>query len=77
MLLGFEIHLCAFTALGLQVTELEKPDIIVPMTHQNMPFDRELAEMEVGFPVIIGGHDHELYSETVKGAKIIKVSKSA
>jgi hypothetical protein len=34
--------------------ELEKPDTIIPMTHQNMPWDRLLAGMNIGFPVIIG-----------------------
>lgn len=46
-----------------RVMETEKVDTVVPMTHQSVGLDRELASMNVGFPVIIGGHDHEVYQE--------------
>lgn len=49
----------------------ENVDIVIPMTHQDMDLDRELAEMEV-VPLILGGHDHVVYNETIKGCKIIK-----
>ena len=34
-------------------------DVVVPMTHQGVELDRALAELGLGFPVILGGHDHE------------------
>lgn len=48
-------------------------DLVLPMTHQVMPLDREMAE-ECGadFPIIIGGHDHQPYLETVNGCVITK-----
>lgn len=49
-------------------------DLIIPMTHQLMPLDRKLAEMNM-FPLIVGGHDHEPYYEEVNGCKIIKTGK--
>lgn len=40
----------------------EQVDVIIPMTHQDMRLDRELAETTL-FPLIIGGHDHDVYLE--------------
>jgi len=51
-------------------------DAIIPLTHQVMPFDRQLAKSSAAakknFPIIIGGHDHEPYFEDVDGCKIVK-----
>lgn len=51
-------------------------DAIIPLTHQVMPFDRQLAKSSAAakknFPIIIGGHDHEPYFEDVEGCKIVK-----
>jgi 2',3'-cyclic-nucleotide 2'-phosphodiesterase (5'-nucleotidase family)/Ca2+-binding EF-hand superfamily protein len=52
-------------------------DVVVPMTHQVMPLDRAMAEKCLGFPMIIGGHDHQLYHEEVAGATILKVGADA
>jgi len=53
-------------------------DIIIPLTHQIMPFDRELAElMGADIPVILGGHDHEPYHETINGCTIVKTGADA
>lgn len=50
-----------------------KVDIVVPMTHLDMEDDRKLAQVFGSkFPVIIGGHDHEPYDETINGSRIIK-----
>ena len=38
-------------------------DLIIPMTHQDISFDRELLKTGL-FPLILGGHDHESYLET-------------
>ena len=37
-------------------------DIVVPMTHQVMPLDRSMAEQRLGFPLILGAHDHQVCS---------------
>jgi len=53
-------------------------DLIIPLTHQIMPFDRELAElMGADIPVILGGHDHEPYLETINGCTIVKTGADA
>lgn len=63
-----------------RIREIEAPnggiDAFVPLTHQVVPLDRAFAKAAVAakkaFPVIIGGHDHEMYFEDVAGSKIIK-----
>lgn len=55
------------------LVETEKVDTVIPLTHQYMPEDIKLAEMKVGFPVIIGGHDHVPFHQVVDGCHIVKV----
>ncbi|XRB13900.1 EF-hand domain-containing protein [Pseudoscourfieldia marina] len=53
-------------------------DLVIPMTHQVMPLDREMAETcGAEFPLIIGGHDHQPYLETVNGCIITKQGADA
>lgn len=47
-------------------------DLIVPMTHQYMAADRELAKENIGCPFIVGGHDHSPFLEDINGVKIVK-----
>ena len=56
-----------------------KIDLIIPLTHQSLSEDRVFAERFGGdvFPVICGGHDHEVYDETVNKSRIIKVGMDA
>jgi len=49
-------------------------DFVVCLTHQNMPWDRELAQKEI-FPIILGGHDHDLYDETYGKSRLLKVGE--
>ena len=56
----------------------EGADMVLPMTHQVMPFDRDMAnECGADFPVIIGGHDHQPYLETVNGCVVTKQGADA
>ena len=51
---------------------------MLPMTHQVMPLDREMAnECGADFPVIIGGHDHQPYLQTVNGCVVTKQGADA
>lgn len=54
----------------------KEPDVdaVIPMTHQLMPQDRDLAKSfdDLKIPVIIGGHDHEPYLDVVNGCTIVK-----
>jgi 2',3'-cyclic-nucleotide 2'-phosphodiesterase (5'-nucleotidase family) len=61
-----------------QLLPLE-PDLIIPLTHQRMPEDREFCNKFTGnsFPIVIGGHDHEPYDETHSGARIVKTGLDA
>eukprot|EP00562_Extubocellulus_spinifer_P009788 CAMPEP_0178500374 /NCGR_PEP_ID=MMETSP0696-20121128/16349_1 /TAXON_ID=265572 /ORGANISM="Extubocellulus spinifer, Strain CCMP396" /LENGTH=636 /DNA_ID=CAMNT_0020129185 /DNA_START=561 /DNA_END=2471 /DNA_ORIENTATION=+ len=71
---------CSERVLG----ELEKNvpdhiDLVVPMTHQSMPNDRNFAKHFTGetFPLVIGGHDHDIYDERLSGCRIIKTGMDA
>ena len=54
----------------------DKVDLVIPITHQLMPQDRAMAAALCGagtkIPLIIGGHDHESYLETINGCTVIK-----
>eukprot|EP00940_MAST-03C_sp_MAST-3C-sp2_P002152 g2152.t1 len=51
-------------------------DIILPMTHQSMEYDIELAK-RLQCPIIFGGHDHELMREDVGATTILKAGQDA
>ena len=67
------------TSLGKAVQEIgSKVSAVVPMTHQSVAEDRVLAAEYAGvIPIIIGGHDHEVYDEEVSGVRISKAGESA
>jgi 2',3'-cyclic-nucleotide 2'-phosphodiesterase (5'-nucleotidase family) len=52
---------------------------VVPLTHQSMADDRELAraQREPPFPVIVGGHEHVVFLEQVEGTWIVKAGADA
>jgi 5'-nucleotidase len=54
-------------------------DLIIPLTHQRMPADRDFATKFTGetFPLIIGGHDHDAYDEICSGSRIYKCGHDA
>ena len=65
-------------------------DLIIPLTHQVISADRSFAEYfdrkqfssklnpnSNAFPLIIGGHDHEVYMENIAGCQIIKTGMDA
>jgi len=63
-------------ALYDQIMMTEKVDMIIPLTHQAMTRDRELASTGL-FPLIIGGHDHESYNEVISGCRVVKSDTEA
>lgn len=53
-------------------------DAIVPVTHQSVALDRMLAtNLDVEFPLILGGHDHEPYLETIGKCTVVKTGSNA
>ena len=52
---------------------VEKVDTVIPLTHQLIAYDRIMAQQKVGYPVIIGGHDHQPFNEEYDNCKILKV----
>jgi 2',3'-cyclic-nucleotide 2'-phosphodiesterase (5'-nucleotidase family) len=54
-------------------------DLIVPLTHQSISEDRTFCQhfADGTFPIICGGHDHEIYDETIAGNRIIKTGMDA
>jgi hypothetical protein len=47
-------------------------DTVIALTHMRKPNDRRLAAEVPELDVILGGHDHEVFSEVVNGVPIIK-----
>ncbi|GFH59530.1 hypothetical protein CTEN210_16006 [Chaetoceros tenuissimus] len=59
---------------------LQEADLVVPMTHLDMADDIQLAhdfEKDWLFPVIIGGHDHDVFDQVHSNTRIIKVGSDA
>lgn len=50
--------------------------VVIAMTHQRMPDDRALAETGV-FPLIVGGHDHDVRPEKIGASWVVKVPSEA
>ena len=68
----------AKTALG------RTPDLFLPMTHQYTAEDRQMcrelakhAELKTRTPVILAGHDHEVFVEDAGNSLIVKVGQDA
>lgn len=57
----------------------ERCDAVIPLTHQTMASDRLLAEAQVHprYPVILGGHEHEVLLEQREGTWIVKAGADA
>uniref|UniRef100_A0A7S0W998 EF-hand domain-containing protein n=1 Tax=Hemiselmis tepida TaxID=464990 RepID=A0A7S0W998_9CRYP len=52
-------------------------DVVIPMTHQVMAEDREMARLKMGFPLLVAAHDHDPYCEEVEGCWIVKTGCDA
>ena len=52
-------------------------DCVVPLTHQDLADDIAMTAMGHGFPVVLGGHDHEEYTERANGSVIVKAGIDA
>eukprot|EP00929_Paragymnodinium_shiwhaense_P121152 TRINITY_DN9329_c0_g1_i1.p1 TRINITY_DN9329_c0_g1~~TRINITY_DN9329_c0_g1_i1.p1 ORF type:complete len:616 (-),score=148.50 TRINITY_DN9329_c0_g1_i1:259-2106(-) len=68
----------ALTALGKEIKNGGRADEVIPITHQDMPQDRELAQTGL-FPVVVAGHDHEemLEYHGPRNAPIVKAGQDA
>lgn len=48
-------------------------DLVIPLTHQRMNEDRDfMRKFGSKFPLILGGHDHEVYDEEINGSRVVK-----
>jgi 5'-nucleotidase len=58
---------------------LKDLDLIISLTHQRIVEDRVFSNKFGGevFPIVIGGHDHEVYDETHSDSRIIKTEFDA
>jgi 5'-nucleotidase len=53
-------------------------DLVIPLTHQRMNIDRDFCnKFGKTFPIVIGGHDHEPYDETIQGSRVVKTGMNA
>ena len=50
-------------------------DAVIPLTHQLISQDRSLAAMR-DFPLVLGGHEHEIFNEVVDGCRIVKTGQN-
>ena len=57
----------------------EHCDLVIPITHQAMKDDRELimAAASSPFPLILGGHEHDVHVERDDGTWIVKAGSEA
>jgi len=68
----------ARSAVEICRQQYDDVDEVIPLTHQDVAEDRLLAEMGL-FPVILGGHDHDKYSEVDEktGCRVVKPGMDA
>ncbi|KAJ3070623.1 hypothetical protein HDU98_006352, partial [Podochytrium sp. JEL0797] len=59
-----------------EVLQSESIDLVIPMTHQDIERDRNLATTGL-FPIIVGGHEHEPFLENISGSQIVKTGADA
>lgn len=50
----------------------EGAEFVVALTHMRGPNDRRLAEQATGIDLILGGHDHDYFSQKINGVQVIK-----
>ena len=62
----------------------DEATMLIPLTHQTLAEDRSLAtgieqddQLSGKVPVILGGHEHEIYIEKVDGSLIVKAGADA
>eukprot|EP00438_Fugacium_kawagutii_P031623 Skav216547 [mRNA] locus=scaffold1776:240439:241941:+ [translate_table: standard] len=61
-----------------QVQEIyPEADCIIPLTHQDMPEDVSMTSRGYQFPVILGGHDHDMFCEEHNGTLVVKAGADA
>ena len=63
-------------AVAIAKADCPDADAIVPLTHQDMPDDLALAR-KGHFPLILGGHDHGEFDESVDGCVVLKAGEDA
>ena len=52
-------------------------DCVIPLTHQDMPDDVVMTSKGHNFPVILGGHDHDVFCEAHNGTVVVKAGADA
>lgn len=72
----------AIRAAAHLITE-EGCALVIPLTHQTLDADRALARASTGvarsprFPLIVGGHEHTVFLESIDGTWLIKAGSDA
>lgn len=52
-------------------------DCVIPLTHQDMQDDVAITNRGHNFPVVLGGHDHDVFCEHHNGTVIVKAGADA
>lgn len=74
---GAAIQPIVETAVRFKEQLHDKVDLVIPMTHQVIAQDRDMAKQKLGFPLLLAAHDHDPYVEVVEGCNIVKVGCDA
>eukprot|EP00993_Chasmostoma_nieuportense_P001101 NODE_200_length_2714_cov_191.579049_g186_i0.p1 GENE.NODE_200_length_2714_cov_191.579049_g186_i0~~NODE_200_length_2714_cov_191.579049_g186_i0.p1 ORF type:complete len:856 (-),score=166.84 NODE_200_length_2714_cov_191.579049_g186_i0:69-2636(-) len=74
---GAKIHSVLETAKIWKKKLENQCDLIIPMTHLRSNQDIELANLDLGFPIMLAAHDHFLFHRIVKGQHIFKLGQDA
>ena len=76
---GAELHPIRDALLEYTTANSSSVDAIIPLTHQDQADDNAMAEEGKGLkiPLILGGHDHEIYTGTHNGCVMLKAGMDA
>ena len=61
----------------IQTLTDEGADLIIGVTHQTMPADRELLGREPRLDLILGGHEHEALDSVISNRHVVKADANA
>ena len=70
-----EVNYVDYVEVGRRLTaalRAQGADMVIALTHMRNPNDIRLAEEVPELDLILGGHDHDVYSSTVNGVPLIK-----
>jgi len=62
---------------GIAALQRQGADLVIALTHLDLEDDRRIAREIPGISLVLGGHDHDVYSILEGGALIVKAGQDA